>query len=514
MKLDVAKPTPAQADAGNYRKAKLRIHGLDVAIETPRGRARRRGWPRMAAHYGYIKRTTGADGDHVDVFVGPHPESQLVVIVDQVDEGGQFDEHKALLGFTTEQAAVAAYRKCYTPGWKVGPVTTMTIKQFKAWLQDGTQKHPVFQQVSRYSAIVQEAIVEYYAARHPKNSPGQMGLFGDGLGGDTLRSPKRQSRLDWDESKHPRDSDGKFTEKESRSAKSPEQKLLGSRGADVKVLGGMLYDQLDNKKPVSLLGKTVKNSADLGAVAQVYRDPRFETLRAFFVKDGKIIGQNAYSSRMAGVVVFPPEMVDRMAEDLKSLEADGFYMLHNHPSGNPDPSPEDIHFTKKLKETFGGQMLGHTIIDHDKGSTIDGDGKVDYYEQKNEDLQDRSKATVPHELLENYINSPAELGRVAMGVGPAKDRAVVVFTSVKGKVQLLLDVSKESLKKDDSQLLGAVRRISDDEFLAAFPRASGGRDVQRAQRLARSRHLYRHRRNRWRFGSKPWSVRRSGSAGR
>ena len=157
MLTEIAKPTEAQAKAGNYKKAHIRIQGLDVTIETPRGRSRKPGWPRMAAHYGYIKRTLGADGDHVDVFIGPHHESQLVVVIDQIDEDGRFDEHKCMIGYTTETAAVAAYRKCYTPDWKVGPVTVMTIKQFKNWLTLGTQKHPIEQQVSRYSPRWNEA---------------------------------------------------------------------------------------------------------------------------------------------------------------------------------------------------------------------------------------------------------------------------------------------------------------------------------------------------------------------
>ncbi len=37
-------------------------------------------------------------------------------------------------------------------------------------------------------------------------------------------------------------------------------------------------------------------------------------------------------------------------------------VLHNHPSGNPDPSNEDVAVTKKLVE--GGRILGIEIFDH------------------------------------------------------------------------------------------------------------------------------------------------------
>src|SRR5688572_19841713 len=36
--------------------------------------------------------------------------------------------------------------------------------------------------------------------------------------------------------------------------------------------------------------------------------------------------------------------------------------VHNHPSGDPAPSPEDIDITRRLKET--GEVLGIRVLDH------------------------------------------------------------------------------------------------------------------------------------------------------
>jgi hypothetical protein len=151
--MHVAKPTEAQREAGNYRMAHFEIHGLKIAIETPKGRKRRPEWHAMAAHYGYVKSTKGNDGDSLDVFVGPNRSSEMVYVVDQSSLNGQFDEHKAMIGFDSRDAAVKAYRDSYKPGWKVGPVTSMTIDQFKAWVSQGNLKKPVHSQVSRYSEL-------------------------------------------------------------------------------------------------------------------------------------------------------------------------------------------------------------------------------------------------------------------------------------------------------------------------------------------------------------------------
>jgi DNA repair protein RadC len=36
--------------------------------------------------------------------------------------------------------------------------------------------------------------------------------------------------------------------------------------------------------------------------------------------------------------------------------------LHNHPSGDPEPSKDDINITKRLVET--GHIIGINVLDH------------------------------------------------------------------------------------------------------------------------------------------------------
>ena len=140
-------PSQAQIEAGNYKKGKVKIHGLDIAIENPKGSTRSGTDPNgkdwsvtMNHHYGDIKRTEGADGDNVDVFIGDNPTSENVYIIDQVDAKGNFDEHKVMLGFANQTQAVLGYKSNYSKGWKVGPVKAMKIDQFKDWLKNGDTK--------------------------------------------------------------------------------------------------------------------------------------------------------------------------------------------------------------------------------------------------------------------------------------------------------------------------------------------------------------------------------------
>ncbi len=145
-------PTEAQKEAGNYKKGHLKLQGLDIALENPKGSTRSgtdqdgKAWQSTMAHdYGYIKRTLGADGDHVDVFIGDKPESETVYVVDQVDpKTGKFDEHKVMMGFSDEQAAREGYLGNYEAGWKgLGAIKAMPVESFKRWVSEGDTKSPI-----------------------------------------------------------------------------------------------------------------------------------------------------------------------------------------------------------------------------------------------------------------------------------------------------------------------------------------------------------------------------------
>ncbi|MDH3241831.1 MAG: DNA repair protein RadC [Alphaproteobacteria bacterium] len=56
--------------------------------------------------------------------------------------------------------------------------------------------------------------------------------------------------------------------------------------------------------------------------------------------------------------VYPREVVKRALE----LDASALITIHNHPSGDPDPSDEDIEMTREIQET--AQRLGIVLHDH------------------------------------------------------------------------------------------------------------------------------------------------------
>ncbi|MDR1219703.1 MAG: hypothetical protein LBK73_08860 [Treponema sp.] len=125
--------------SGYPLQGRTKVHGMDISIENKKGSARSgtdkdgHEWNvLMNFDYGYIRGTVGKDKDHIDVYVGPNPESEIVYIVNQNDPTtGDFDEQKVMLGFNSEEDAKAAYLKQYDRPGFFGDIVKMDIETFK-----------------------------------------------------------------------------------------------------------------------------------------------------------------------------------------------------------------------------------------------------------------------------------------------------------------------------------------------------------------------------------------------
>ena len=152
-------PSDAQKEAGNYRMGHVKIDGMDVTIENPKGSIRKgrdadgKEWQsEMHNDYGYIRGTKAVDNDHIDIFLSDDPEHGNVYVIDQIDpKTGKFDESKVMYGFSSEQEARDAYLSNYEKGWKgLGKITEVTREEFKKWIDSSTRKTKPF---SEYASV-------------------------------------------------------------------------------------------------------------------------------------------------------------------------------------------------------------------------------------------------------------------------------------------------------------------------------------------------------------------------
>ncbi|MAD95972.1 MAG: hypothetical protein CMB99_01460 [Flavobacteriaceae bacterium] len=133
----------------------MHFQGIPVLVENAPGSTRSgksedgSSWSvKMHNYYGEIPGTQGTDGDPVDVYVGPALDSEAVFVIHQgitgmateeggVEGAGWYDEDKVMFGFEDEAAALAAYQKHYDIKMPVSGVTTMTVEDLRAKLDDG-----------------------------------------------------------------------------------------------------------------------------------------------------------------------------------------------------------------------------------------------------------------------------------------------------------------------------------------------------------------------------------------
>jgi len=132
---------------GQLKSAARKLHGrvtfrgLEISIENRKGSKRhwydphadKHGTTTMLYPYGYIRKTVGMDGDHVDVFVGPNESAThvYVVLTNKAPEFDKADEEKCFLGFDSEADARKAFSAHYDNPKFFRSLRALTFEKFK-----------------------------------------------------------------------------------------------------------------------------------------------------------------------------------------------------------------------------------------------------------------------------------------------------------------------------------------------------------------------------------------------
>lgn len=119
---------------------RINFRGLQISVENKRGTTRRgvdpggKPWAtKMLLDYGYIRKSQGVDGDHVDVFLGSDETASnvYVITIKAPPDFKDDDEQKCMLGFNSAGAAKAALLKQYDNPKFFGSMITLPFDQFK-----------------------------------------------------------------------------------------------------------------------------------------------------------------------------------------------------------------------------------------------------------------------------------------------------------------------------------------------------------------------------------------------
>ena len=152
-----------------------------------------------------------------------------------------------------------------------------------------------------------------------------------------------------------------------QESKKKTNEILKKNGTDIQIRKRKFSKDFIDNGYINLSGKTIDNAAEMADVAQIFRNPKYETFRVIYMKGNTIVGQEAVSSKIPSETkVFTKndtqaKGIYKIKNRMQRLGADGYYMLHNHPTGTAVASEADIDMTKIMNKKING-FLGHVII--------------------------------------------------------------------------------------------------------------------------------------------------------
>lgn len=232
------------------------------------------------------------------------------------------------------------------------------------------------------------------------------------------------------------------------------------RGGSVRALG--VADTVRREGTAALVGRAIADPTELAEVAQVYRDPRYETLRVFFLDGNKVVHATGVSARLPGTAPLLPkngteeDFAAWLKETMATAGADGFYLLHNHPSGDPTPSRADISVTANVAKAVPG-FKGHVIINSNRYAVISKEGGSRVFEKDfGPDLL--LKPSKPHPALGQAVSKSSELAAIAKSIQQPGFITVVAADS-KLNIRAIVDYPEATLARPSGILLGGLRRI-------------------------------------------------------
>jgi DNA repair protein RadC len=126
-----------------------------------------------------------------------------------------------------------------------------------------------------------------------------------------------------------------------------------------------LYDRAANEKRDSLQIKSAKDVVDL--IGHNFFKDNQEVVRLLCLntKNNIISTKEVFKGSLNSSIVHPREIF----KEAINFSAASIILCHNHPSGDPTPSIEDINITKRIKscgEIIGIELLDHVILGRNK----------------------------------------------------------------------------------------------------------------------------------------------------
>lgn len=244
-----------------------------------------------------------------------------------------------------------------------------------------------------------------------------------------------------------------------RNNSSVREENNGQRESGIRTVALGITDEFIKKGYVDLRGKKLSHNArtasdEVATLAMVFRNPKFETFRTVYTKGDEIVGTEAVTSYLVGgsaVSTKTTNVVDDIKDRMARLNADGYYILHNHPSGKPVPSSEDVDTSVAYSSSIPGYR-GHIVIDHNTYSFIDAKGNSSGVRTLNSNAsQDYNKRIIDSPYLYKRVSSPAQVADVAASIVHSPEYSAVIFASSAGEIRAIQEIHNNFVNSKDFQ---------------------------------------------------------------
>ncbi|MDR4516165.1 MAG: DNA repair protein RadC [Nitrosomonas sp.] len=239
-----------------------------------------------------------------------------------------------------------------------------------------------------------------------------------------------------------------------------------ARWAGGAILGCNFPKDFKEQGGTTLLNRQIKSAHELAVMAQILRDPRFETLRIFYTRRNRVIHHTAISSRLPSSVYL--DKINGTEHHLGNwvnntrfkVQADGYWLLHNHPSGNATASWHDEQFTAQLASLVPG-FKGHVIINTNQYSVINRKLEVSFFNWMGIQAGGyQDTAYKQHDCLLENIATPDDLARIGMAFKHKDQYFSLIGTNATGAVQSISELPVSILEKSPKMLLARLQKFT------------------------------------------------------
>lgn len=219
------------------------------------------------------------------------------------------------------------------------------------------------------------------------------------------------------------------------------------------------YTDLNNTK--------IEGREDLADIAQIFRNPKYETFRIIYMKGNTIVGHEAISSKIPNASTMlktdkhgkthNAKEYYKINDRMKRLEADGYYMVHNHPTGNAKASKNDIASTNIFRKNVNG-FKGHLILNSGTYAWIsekyvENELKINDYKQ---DKIDKMMNANP--IIDNIqLNDVIEITHLIDHIKNTDNYSILIYADSKLKTRMIQEVHNSFFNMQDKQTIGYLR---------------------------------------------------------